>query len=48
MGDLEAFGAEFDGEAVLFVLVTLGVPLGLAIHGYNPARGMMSREGGGG
>jgi ABC-2 type transport system permease protein len=43
-----ALYGQFNGEAVLIVLITLGVLLGLAIYGYNPARGMMSRKGGGG
>ncbi|MCH8999375.1 MAG: ABC transporter permease [Proteobacteria bacterium] len=42
-----ALYGRFNGEAVLFVLITLGVLLGLAIYGYNPVRGMMSRKGGG-
>ncbi len=42
-----ALYGQFNGAAVLFVLVTLAVLLGLAIYGYNPARGMMSRKGGG-
>ena len=42
-----ALYGQFNGAAVLFVLTTLAVLLGLAIYGYNPARGMMSREGGG-
>ena len=42
-----ALYGRFNGEAVLVVLITLGVLLGLAIYGYNPARGMMSRKGGG-
>ncbi|MEE8499019.1 MAG: multidrug ABC transporter permease, partial [Kiloniellales bacterium] len=43
-----ALYGQFNGEAVVFVLITLGVLLGLAITGYNPARGMMSRKGGDG
>jgi ABC-2 type transport system permease protein len=43
-----ALYGEFNGAAVLFVLATLAVLLGLAIYGYNPARGMMSRKGDGG
>lgn len=39
---------EFNGVATLYVLVTLIVLLALAIYGYNPARGMMSRKGGAG
>ncbi|APX94435.1 multidrug ABC transporter permease [Halomonas sp. 1513] len=35
-------------EAVLIVAVTTAVLLALAILGYNPARGMMARKGGGG
>ncbi|PAU75210.1 ABC transporter permease [Halomonas salipaludis] len=35
-------------EAVLIVVVTTAILLALAILGYNPARGMMARKGGGG
>ena len=42
-----ALYGQFNGGAVLMVLLTLGVLLALAIYGYNPARGMMSRKGGG-
>ena len=38
----------FNGEAAVYVAATLCVLLALAIHGYNPARGMMSRKGGAG
>lgn len=38
----------FNTEATSIALVTAGVLLGLAILGYNPARGMMARKGGGG
>ena len=39
-----ALHGRFNVEAVLFVLMTFGVLLGLAICGCNPARGMMSRK----
>jgi ABC-2 type transport system permease protein len=42
-----ALYGQFNGAAVLLVLLTLGVLLAPAIYGYNPARGMMSRKGGG-
>ncbi len=42
-----ALYGQFAGGAALYVLVTLAVLLALAIYGYNPARGMMSRKGGG-
>jgi len=42
-----ALYGQFNGAAVLLVLLTLGILLALAIYGYNPARGMMSRKGGG-
>ncbi len=34
----------FNGEAAVYTLVTFCVLLALAIYGYNPARGMMSRK----
>ncbi len=42
-----ALYGQFNGAAVLLVLLTLGILLALAIYGYSPARGMMSRKGGG-
>ncbi len=38
----------FNVEAAVYTLVTLCVLLALAIYGYNPVRGMMSRKGGAG
>lgn len=32
-------------EAIAFTLATLAVLLALAIHGYNPTRGLMRRRG---
>ena len=34
----------FNVEAAVYTLVTLCVLLTLAIYGYNPVRGMMSRK----
>ncbi|QJQ96870.1 MULTISPECIES: ABC transporter permease [Halomonadaceae] len=39
---------QLNPEATLITLITAAVLLGLAIVGYNPARGMMARKGGGG
>ena len=36
---------EFNGTALLIVLVALALFLALAIYGYNPARGVMQRKG---
>ena len=38
----------FNGEAAVYTFVTLCVLLALAIYGYNPVRGMMSRKDGAG
>ncbi len=43
-----ALYGQFNGAAALYAVPTLAVLLGLAIYGYNPARGMMSRKGGAG
>ncbi|MCH8926171.1 MAG: ABC transporter permease [Proteobacteria bacterium] len=43
-----ALYGQFNAAAAAYTAVTLAVLLGLAIYGYNPARGMMSRKGGAG
>ena len=43
-----ALYGQFNAAAAIYTLATLGVLLALAIYGYNPARGMMSRKGGAG
>ena len=43
-----ALYGQFNGAAALYTVATLAVLLALAIYGYNPARGMMSRKGGAG
>ena len=43
-----ALYGRFNGEAALLTLLALGAFLGLAFYAYDPARGMMSRKGGGG
>ena len=42
-----ALYGQFNGGAALYVVASLAVLLALAIYGYNPARGMMSRRGAG-
>ncbi len=37
---------QFNGEASLYVMVSLALFLSLAILGYNPSKGMMKRKGG--
>ncbi len=39
---------QFNGAAALYAVATLAVLLALALYGYNPSRGMMSRKGGAG
>ncbi|MEE9209309.1 MAG: ABC transporter permease [Kiloniellales bacterium] len=39
-----ALYGQFNAAAAVYTLATLGVLLALAIYGYNPARGMMSRR----
>ncbi len=43
-----ALYGQFNAAAAIYTLATLGVLLALAIYGYSPARGMMSRKGGAG
>jgi ABC-2 type transport system permease protein len=43
-----ALYGQFNGAAALYAVATLAVLLALAIYGYNPSRGMMSRKGGAG
>ncbi len=43
-----ALYGRFNGAAALYTVATLAVLLALAIYGYNPTRGMMSRKGGAG
>jgi len=43
-----ALYGQFNGAAALYTVATLAVLLALAIYGYNPSRGMMSRKGGAG
>ncbi len=43
-----ALYGQFNGAAAFYTVATLAVLLGLAVYGYNPARGMMSRKGDGG
>ncbi len=39
-----ALYGQFNAAAAVYTLATLGVLLALAIYGYSPARGMMSRR----